>query len=89
MTHIAQMSHDLGNEEALALQQIYENEEITPDALARQLGMTKTKVMRLIETLRHKHLIAVKRTYEELWLNLNTEGRRVMKYIWPEFVMSV
>ena len=78
----------LHTDEALVLQSIYENIETSAKSLARQLGMSRRRVINLIGSLQKKHLVAIKRSYEDLWVNVSKKGRETMRYIWPEFVVA-
>mgnify|MGYP000854518219 CR=1 FL=1 len=74
----------LSEDEALVLQQIYEDDEADARLLALQLGMGRGHLMQAIASLRRKHLIDIQRSYEGVWIRISSQGRRLMRYIWPE-----
>lgn len=84
---IEQTSIQLTNEEALVLQQVYEDVETDIGVLAYQLGMKRTTLMSVLQELSHKHLVAIKKSYAELWINVSVRGKQLVHYMWPEQVM--
>lgn len=80
-------SIQLTNDEALVLQQVYEDVEADISMLSYQLGMKRRTIMAILQDLRHKHLVAVSRGYAELWVNVSSKGRQLIRYMWPEHVV--
>lgn len=70
---------------ALVLQQIKENGEEYFTNLAETLRFDSRRLAHIIQALRHKGLITLKQyDQEELWIQLSTKGKRLMRFIWPE-----
>lgn len=82
------VTEQLNEDEALVLQQVYEDDETDAHLLALQLGMGRGHLMRAIASLRRKHLINIQRGYEGVWIQMSAQGRRLMRYLWPEAVLA-
>lgn len=76
------------NEEALVLQQISESGEEDVASLATGLRMNRSRVARTLEKLKHKGLIIIKSTYNDLWVRTSAKGTRLIHYMWPEMQMT-
>ena len=70
--------------EALILQQVYENDGGDAVMLAAQMGMPRRTVMSVLADLRRKGLMAIDQAYGDAWVRLNTRGKRLVQRIWPE-----
>lgn len=70
--------------EAIVLQQVYEDGEEDILALASQLGMSRGALYATTERLKRKGLIAINFNLDELWVELTRKGRQFVHYIWPE-----
>ncbi|HMR72472.1 MAG TPA: hypothetical protein PKD68_00485 [Candidatus Saccharibacteria bacterium] len=81
---LLETSTQLTSEEALVLQQVYEDIETDVTMLSRQLGMRRGMVMSILNELRQKHLVSLKKEYAELLVNVSARGRQLIRYIWPE-----
>ena len=74
----------LTTNEALVLQQVYENGGDEAAMLAAQMGMPRRTVMSVLADLRCKGLMAIDQAYGDAWVRLNTRGKRLVQRIWPE-----
>ena len=74
----------LTTNEALVLQQVYENGGDEAAMLAAQMGMPRRTVMSVLADLRRKGLMAIDQAYGDAWVRLNTRGKRLVQRIWPE-----
>lgn len=81
---LTETSIRLSNNEALVLQQVYEDIAADVTTLSRQLGMKRRTIMQILHELRHKHLIAIERSYADLWVNVSARGKQLIRYMWPE-----
>ncbi len=70
--------------EAIVLQQVYEDGEDNATALAYMLGMSRSRIMQLLTTLREKGLIAAENSFDGVWIRATSKGRKLMRYLWPE-----
>lgn len=81
MTH---PSINLTPNEALVLQQIHEDGEDDIPSLSQQLGMSRGYVASLVGSLRHKGLLVIIDGYNQLWVRPSAQGKRMVRYIWPQ-----
>lgn len=79
---------NLSNEDAIVFQQISESGEEDLISLSRGLGMHRSRVMAILESLRRKGLITIKRTAGDWWVNMSSKGKAMSQYIWPEMPMA-
>lgn len=86
---LTETSIRLTNEEALVLQQVYEDVETDVSVLAYQLGMKRRAIMAILHELRHKHLVGLERNYTELWVNVSARGKHLVRYMWPEYTVAI
>lgn len=70
--------------EAIVLQQVYEDGEDDTRTLARQLGMSRHHVLSIIEHLKRKGLIMIDVDFDGLWVQLTQKGRQLIHYLWPD-----
>lgn len=77
---------NLTTNEALALQQVYEDGGDDAATLAAQMGMPRRTAgaMHVLADLRHKGLMAIDQAYGDAWVRLTTRGKRLVQRIWPE-----
>ena len=73
---------NLTTNEALVLQQVYEDGGDGADSLAA--GMPRRTVMNVLTDLRRKGLMAIDQAYGDAWVRLTTRGKRLVQLIWPE-----
>ena len=66
---------NLTTNEALALQQVYEDGGDEAAMLAAQMGMPRRTTMNVLADLRHKGLMAIDQAYGDAWVRLTTRGK--------------
>lgn len=74
----------LTTNEALVLQQVYEDGGDEAVMLAAQMGMSRRTAMNVLADLRRKGLMAIDQAYGDAWVRLTTRGKRLVQRIWPE-----
>ena len=74
----------LTTNEALVLQQVYEDGSDDAAMLAAQRVMPRWTGMCVLAVLRRKGLMAIDQAYGDAWVRLTTSGKRLMQRIWPE-----
>lgn len=74
----------LTTNEALVLQQVYEDGGDDAAILAAQMGMPRRTAMHVLVDLRCKGLMAIDQVYGDTWVRLTTRGKRLVQRIWPE-----
>ena len=74
----------LTTNEALVLQQVYEDGGDEAAMLAVQMGMPRRTAMNVLADLRRKGLMAIDQAYGDAWVRLTTRGKRLVQRIWPE-----
>lgn len=74
----------LTTNEALVLQQVYEDGSDEAAMLAAQMGMPRRTAMNVLADLRRKGLMAIDQVYGDAWVQLTTRGKRLVQRIWPE-----
>ena len=75
---------NLTTNEALVLQQVYEDGGDDIAMLAAQVGMPRRTAMNVLSDLRRKGLMAIEQVYGDAWVRLTTRGKRLVQQIWPE-----
>ena len=78
---------NLTTNEALILQQIYEDGGDDVIVLAGQVGLSRRTVMNILADLRRKGLMAIDQIYGNAWVRLTARGKRLVQKIWPEAQM--
>ena len=74
----------LTTNEALVLQQVYEDGGDDAAILAAQMGMSRWTGVRVLADLRRNGLMAIDQAYGDAWVRLTTSGKRLVQRIWPE-----
>ena len=74
----------LTTNEALVLQQVYEDGGDDAAMLAVQMGLPRRMAMNVLADLRHKGLMVIDQAYGDAWVRLTTRGKRLVQRIWPE-----
>lgn len=69
----------LTTNEALVLQQVYENGGDEAAMLAAQMGMPRRTAMNVLADLRRKGLMAIDQVYGDAWVRLTTRGKRLVQ----------
>ena len=75
---------NLTTNEALVLQQVYEDGGDDAATLAAQMVMPRRTAMNVLADLRHKGLMAINQAYGDVWVRLTMRGKRLAQRIWPE-----
>lgn len=75
---------NLTTNEALVLQQVYDNGGDEVVMLAAQMGMPRRTAMNVLADLWRKGLMAIDQAYGDAWVWLTTRGKRLVQQIWPE-----
>ena len=78
---------NLTTNEALILQQIYEDGSDDVVVLAGQVGLSRRTVMNILADLRRKGLMAIDQIYGDAWVRLTARGKRLVQKIWSEAQM--
>ena len=87
MNKIQAKEVNLTTNEALILQQIYEDGSDDVVVLAGQVGLSRRTVMNILADLRRKGLMAIDQIYGDAWVRLTARGKRLVQKIWPEAQM--
>lgn len=87
MNKVQSKEVNLTTNEALILQQIYEDGGDDVVVLAGQVGLSRRTVMNILADLRRKGLMAVDQIYGDAWVRLTARGKRLVQKIWPEAQM--
>ena len=74
----------LTTNEALVLQQVYEDGGDEAAMPAAQMGMPRWTAMHVLADLRRKGLMAIDQVYGDAWVRLTTRGKLLVQRIWPE-----
>ena len=74
---------NLTTNEALVLQQVYEDGSDDAAMLAAQMVMPRWTGMCVLADLRRKGLMAIDQAHGDAWVRL-TRGKRLVQCIWPE-----
>lgn len=77
--------NNLTPNEAIVLQQIYEDGEDDVRTLAQMLGMSAKSVVAVVAHLKKRGLVAISNDLGDLWIKVSAKGRRLIKKLWPEF----
>ena len=87
MNKVQSKEVNLTTNEALILQQIYEDGGDDVVVLAGQVGLSRRTVMNILADLRRKGLMAIDQIYGNAWVRLTARGKRLVQKIWPEAQM--
>lgn len=87
MNKVQSKEVNLTTNEALILQQIYEDGGNDVVVLAGQVGLSRRTVMNILADLRRKGLMAIDQIYGDAWVRLTARGKRLVQKIWPEAQM--
>ena len=74
----------LTTNEALVLQQVYEDGSDDAAMLAAQMVMPRWTGMCVLADLQRKGLMAIDQAYGDAWVGLTTCGKQLVQRIWPE-----
>ena len=84
MKTIQSQETTLTTNEALVLQQVYEDGGDEAAMLAAQMVMPRRTAMHVLADLRRKGLMAIDQAYGDAWVRLTTRGKQLVQRIWPE-----
>lgn len=70
--------------EALILQQLYEDGGSDVTVLAKDSGLSRRYLLELIAKLKRRGLIYLESDYMDISVHITRAGRRLISYIWPE-----
>lgn len=78
---------DLSVNEALILQQVYEDGMDDVDNIVDQAGMPKKVTMNVLTELKSKGLLTViQQTYGKILVSVTSQGKKLVNAMWPEAV---
>lgn len=78
---------DLSVNEALILQQVYEDGVDYVDNIVDQAGMPKKVTMNVLTELKSKGLLTViQQTYGKILVSVTSQGKKLVNAMWPEAV---
>ena len=78
---------DLSVNEALILQQVYEDGVDDVDNIVDQAGMPKMVTMNVLTELKSKGLLTViQQTYGKILVSVTSQGKKLVNAMWPEAV---
>ena len=78
---------DLSVNEALILQQVYEDGVDDVDNIVDQAGMPKKVTMNVLTELKSKGLLTViQQTYGKILVSVTSQGKKLVNAMWPEVV---
>lgn len=79
---------DLTVNEALVLQQVFEDGEEEVDDIVGQIGMPKRITMNILSDLKSKGLLTViQRAYGKILISVTSQGKKLVHTMWPEAVL--
>lgn len=79
---------DLTVNEALVLQQVFEDGEEDVDDIVEQIGMPKRITMNILSDLKSKGLLTViQRAYGKILVSVTSQGKKLVHTMWPEAVL--
>ena len=78
---------DLSVNEALILQQVYEDGVDYVDNIVDQAGMPKKVTMNVLTELKSKGLLTViQQTYGKILVSVTSQGKKLINTMWPEAI---
>lgn len=78
---------DLSVNEALILQQVYEDGVDDVDNIVDRAGMPKKVTMNVLTELKSKGLLTViQQTYGKILVSVTSQGKKLVNAMWPEAV---
>lgn len=78
---------DLSVNEALILQQVYEDGVDDVDNIMDQAGMPKKVTMNVLTELKSKGLLTViQQTYGKILVSVTSQGKKLVNTMWPEAI---
>ena len=78
---------DLSVNEALILQQVYEDGIDDVDSIVDQAGIPKKVTMNVLTELKSKGLLTViQQTYGKIIVSVTSQGKKLVNTMWPEAI---
>lgn len=78
---------DLSVNEALILQQVYEDGVDDVDDIVDQAGMPKKVTMNVLTELKSKGLLTViQQAYDKIMVSVTSQGKKLVNTMWPEAI---
>lgn len=78
---------DLSVNEALILQQVYEDGVDDVNSIVDQAGMPKKATMNVLTELKSKGLLTViQQTYGKILVSVTSQGKKLVNTMWPEAI---
>ena len=74
----------LSTDEAMVLQQIYEDGEDDIRSLSFELGITRQSAIREALKLEQKGLLIFQHSFDGLLLKVSNKGKTIVRQLWPE-----
>ena len=74
---------------ALVLQQVAESGEEDFQSLSETLRFGPRRLAHILEELRHKGLLTCRPTPYGAWVRLSAKGRKIIRTIWPQAVLTM
>ena len=74
----------LSTDEAMVLQQIYEDGEDDIRSLSFELGITRQSAIREALKLEQKGLLIFQHSFDGLLLKVSSKGKTIVRQLWPE-----
>lgn len=71
-------------DQAMILQQLYEDDEDDIRSLSYELGLSRTNTIRGILKLEQKGLVDLHDSFDGLILRVSVRGKTVVRKLWPE-----
>lgn len=78
------MKNNLTPNEAMILQQVYEDGEDDIRSLAYELGISRHRTIAEIIQLEQKGLLDLHYGFDGLLLEISSRGRQLVRQLWPE-----
>ena len=80
---------DLTVNEALILQQVFEDGEEEVENLVYQTGMPKRMTLNILSDLKSKGLLIVmQQAYGKILVSITGRGKKLIQTMWPEAILS-
>jgi len=75
--------------EAMVLQQVYEDGEDDIRSLSYELGITRQRAIQEALKLEQKGLLTFRNSFDGLLLKVSGRGRAMVRQLWPEAQLTV
>lgn len=78
----------LTDDEAMVLQQVYEDGEDDIRSLSFELGITRQSAIREALKLEQKGLLVFQHSFDGLLLKVSSKGKVMVRQLWPEVQLT-